>query len=365
MKIRYPRGEWKGPIDNYPLENYPDFELGKPPRFERLAEISHLDEVERISGQRWGEQGIGKLKDVALVRPTDYELNPLFLKNPEFFVMRYYLLTGRKPNIEQLQEEHDKYAQTLKDNGVNVRYMEYESDWGAYGPLRKHFVAARLGFVLKGGVVLKRWGHGSWCRGMEYYAQKFFANIGCPILLFPSGKAIFEDAWIWPAEDVLIGNYGIGCNQEAMEQLMPVLKANDVKDVIMGASTTVMDSYESSGDFHTDVFLGIADVGVAVAYPAQLDWNIYVWLRKKGFKIIEIPHDEQVKCLPSNGVLIEPGKIIMSTEAKKTNAMLRKEGVDVIEVDTIGLAQGGFNGLRCITCRLYREPGPSLEEIKR
>jgi len=55
----------------------------------------------------------------------------------------------------------------------------------------------------------------------------------------------------------------------------------------------------------------------------------------------------------------------MSSEAKKTNAMLRKEGVDVIEVDTVGLAQGGFNGLRCITCRLYREPGPSLEEIKK
>lgn len=200
---------------------------------------------------------------------------------------------------------------------------------------------------------------------MEYHAQKFFANMGCPILLFPSGRAIFEDAWVWPAENVLVGNYGIACNEEAMEQLSPVLKANDVNTVVMGNSTTVMDSMESSGDFHTDVFLGIADVGLAMVYPGQLDWKIYTWLKDNGFRLIEIPYDEQPKCLPSNGVLLEPGKIIMSSEAKKTNAMLRKEGVDVIEVDTVGLAQGGFNGLRCITCRLYREPGPSLEEIKK
>ena len=365
MKVKYPRGEWTGPIDNYPLENYPDYEPGKPPRFERLAEISHLDEVERITGQKWGEQGSGRLREVALVRPTEYELNPFFLNNPEFFVMRYYMLTGRKPDIQKMQEEHDAYAKALQDNGVKVRYMEYEDNMGAYGPMRKHFVAARLGFVLRGGVVMKRWGHGSWCRGMEIYAQKFFASIDCPIILFPTGKAIFEDAWVWPAENVLIGNYGIACNEEAMEQLGPVLKANGVNDVIMGGSTTVMDRFESSGDFHTDVFLGIADVGLAMVYPAQLDWKIYVWLKKHGFRLVEIPADEQVKCLPSNGVMLEPGKIVMSAEAKKTNAALRKEGVDVIEVETTHLAQGGFNGLRCCTCRLYREDGYKLEEIKR
>tara|TARA_B100000315_G_C14595265_1_gene598626 strand:- start:799 stop:1896 length:1098 start_codon:yes stop_codon:yes gene_type:complete len=365
MTIRYPRGDWKGAIEDYPLDEYPDYEAGKSPRFEKITTISHQDEVERSTGQKWGEQGMGRLREVALVRPTEYELNPLFLKNPEFFIMRYYLVTGNKPNMKLLLEQHDAYSKVLKDNGIKVRYMEYEDNWGAYGPLRKHFVAARLGFVLKGGVVIKRWGHGSWCRGMEYHAQKFFADIGCPILLFPSGRAIFEDAWVWPAENVLVGNYGIACNEEAMEQLTPVLKANDVDNVVMGNSTSVMDNMEASGDFHTDVFLGIADLGLAMVYPGQLDYKIYTWLKEHNFRLIEIPPDEQRNCLPSNGVLLEPGKIIMSTEAKKTNAMLRKEGVDVIEVDTNGLSQGGFNGLRCCTCRLLRDQGPELGEIRR
>ncbi len=365
MRLRYPRGEWTGPTEEYPLENYPDYEPGKPPRFERLAAVSHLDEVERITGHRWGEQGIGRLREVALVRPTEYEMNPLFWRNPEFFVQRYYLLTGVKPNLSLLQEQHDDYAQVLKENGVNVRYMVYEDNMGAYGPLRKHFVAARLGFVLRGGVVLKRWGHGSWGRGLEYHAQKFFTSIGCPILLFPSGRAIFEDAWVWPAEGVLIGNYGIACNAEAMEQLMPVLRANGVNTVIMGNSTTVMDTLESGGDFHTDVFLGFADLGLALVYSGQMDYEIYMWLKQNNFRTIEIPADEQIKALPTNGVLLEPGKIIMPSAAEKTNMMLRKEGVDVIEVRTDHLAQGGFNGLRCITCRLLRDPGPTLEEVKR
>jgi N-dimethylarginine dimethylaminohydrolase len=46
--------------------------------------------------------------------------------------------------------------------------------------------------------------------------------------------------------------------------------------------------------------------------------------------------------LPANGVLIRPGKMIMSSFAKKTNAKLRKEGVDVIEIDTDGLSRAAL-----------------------
>jgi N-dimethylarginine dimethylaminohydrolase len=361
-----PRLNWTDDVARYPLEAFPDYEPGMPPRFEKLAEIGHLSEYEKLWGKPCGDQGIGRLREVALIRPNEYEMNRLFLDNPEFFMMRHSLLTHSKASLEKMQENFDGYVDILKHEGVKVDLLDFDKYpvMGVYGPLRKLFVNARLGFVINGGAIIKRWGHSSWSRGLEYYAQRFFTDLDVPILLFVSGKGIFEDAWVWVAENVLIGNYGIACNQEAMDQVMPVLKAAGVEEVVMGNSTAIMDSYESGGDFHTDVVLGIADTGLAMVYPAQLDWSIYTWLRKHGFRLMEIPSDEQ-KWMPANGVLIEPGKIIMSSAVKKTNSMLRKEGVDVIEMDTSGLAHGGVNGIRCVTCRIYREPGPRLEETKR
>ena len=365
-RLKCPRLEWNSKLEDFPLENFPDYEPGKPPRFEKLAELGHLEEYEKLWGRQCGEQGIGRLREVALVRPNAYEMDPLFLKNPEFFLMRHMMLTKTQIDIGRVQENFDRYVEILKGEGVKVNVLDHDTYpvMGVNGPMRKLFVAARLGFVVNGGVIIKRWGHSSWSRGLEYYAQQFFTKLDVPILLFVSGKGIFEDAWVWAAENVLIGSYGIACNQEAMEQINPVLKAAGVEQVLMGNSTSIMDSFESGGDFHTDVCLGIADLGLAVVYPAQLDWSVYTWLKKNRFRLLEIPHDEQVKCLPANGVLIKPGRIIMSSAARKTNAMLRKEGVDVIEMDTDGLAHGGVNGIRCCTCRIYREPGPRLEEIR-
>lgn len=34
-------------------------------------------------------------------------------------------------------------------------------------------------------------------------------------------------------------------------------------------------------------------------------------------------------------------------------------------METSQIKMGGVNGIRCITCRLHREPGPELEEVAR
>ena len=365
MNYRNPRAEYRGDLADYPLENYPDYEPGKPPRFEKLREISHLEEEERVWGQKWGEQGLGRLREVALVRPTEYELNRLWFKDPTFFMLRHHLMTGSKLNIEVLQTQHDEYARLLNENGVKVRYMEFEDPWGAYGPLRKLYVAGRLGTVIRGGVIIKRWGHGSWSRGLERHSMKFFLGINCPILLYPAGRAICEGTWVFPGENVAIIHMGLAMNQEGLEQVMPVLKAAGIEQVITAQSTTVMDSYSAGGYYHSDLVMSIVDLGLALVYPAQLDWNLYMWLRNQKFRLIEVPTDELLSCVAVNGMQIAPGKIIMPAAATKTNAALRREGADVIEYESSGIHGLMMGGLRCMTARLYREPGPRLEELKK
>ena len=67
---------WEGPLEEYPLESYPDYIPGKPPRTEILEDFNYLDELPRIRGKCWGSQGIGRLREVALVRPTEHEQSP-------------------------------------------------------------------------------------------------------------------------------------------------------------------------------------------------------------------------------------------------------------------------------------------------
>jgi N-dimethylarginine dimethylaminohydrolase len=361
-----PRQQYHGDLADYPLENYPDYEPGMPPRFHKLAAISHLEEYERVWGRKWGEQGVGRLRDVALTRPTDYEFNPLFAKDPVFFMYRHRFGPGSKLTWQDMLDQHDDYAKLLKENGVNVHYMEFEDTWGAYGPLRKLYVAGRLGTVIRGGVIIKRWGHGSWGRGLERHAMKYFVGMNCPILLYPTGRAILEGTWAFPAENIAIIHMGIAMNKEGLEQVMPVLRAAGIEQVITAQTTSVLDSFSSGIHFHTDHILTIAGLGVALVDPSQLDWDLCNWFRENRIRMIEVPPDELASAIATNGMSLDTNKIIMPTGAKKTNALLRKEGVEVIEFETSKLqALMQMGSLRCMTCRLYREPGPRLEEIKR
>jgi N-dimethylarginine dimethylaminohydrolase len=89
-----------------------------------------------------------------------------------------------------------------------------------------------------------------------------------------------------------------------------------------------------------------------------------MWLKEHKYKLIEVPPEELLSCVAVNGMSLGDRKIVMPKAAVKTNALLRKEGVDVIELDTSGLHGLMMGGLRCMTMRLYREPGPRLEELK-
>ena len=54
------------------LDDFPYYEPGKVPQYQRYhAEVSYLDELELIWGKRWGAQGIGRLREVAMVQPTE------------------------------------------------------------------------------------------------------------------------------------------------------------------------------------------------------------------------------------------------------------------------------------------------------
>ena len=349
---------WEGRLEDYPLENYPDYEPGKPPRTEVLEQFSYLDELPRIWGKRWGSQGIGRLREVALVAPTEHETDPLWAKDPTFFLLRH----AAKIDLDLLCRHHEAYAQTLRDCGVEVHLFEFEDVMGAYGPMRKLFIAGDIR-VVRGGAIQSRFGHGSFKRGVEREMQRFLARIGCPIIYTVCGNGIFEAGELYNvAEDVMLTMLSNSANREGLEQVRFVLERCGVKEMHAARATTIMDSFESGGEFHIDMFFGVIDLRKAVIFPNQLDYETYKWLRSKGFELIEIPADEQQKYAPANLVLLEPGKVIMPKGAVETIRRVERAGVEVVAIDTEGIQHGGVNGVSCITGQLLRDPGPGLED---
>ena len=324
----------------------------------KLAEYSYLDEYEAVWGRSWGSPGIGKLREVALVAPSTHEGNPHWMKDPSFFLLRY----RSQLDIGLMIRNHQAYADLLTKHGVDIHWMEFEDAWGAWGPMRKLFVCEELRFV-RGGAILPRFGHASYKRGLEREFQRFLAEIGCPILYSVHGDGIMEvgPMFVAIAEDVFIAGLSCAANQDGLDQVLPVMYRSGVKEVHVIQLPTILDSFASGGEFHVDMIISPLDHRKVLVWPNNLPWETYVWLRAKGFEIIEIAAEDQKYC-PANLVLLEPGKVIMPKRAQRTIERVRNAGVEVIEFDSDGIMQGGVNGLKCITMEVLRDPGPGLDD---
>ena len=62
----------------FKMSDFPDYVGGMPPDPAVIHDIDYLDEIEKIWGRKWGAQGIGQLKEVALVMATDHENHDIF-----------------------------------------------------------------------------------------------------------------------------------------------------------------------------------------------------------------------------------------------------------------------------------------------
>ena len=113
-------------LSKFRIEQYPDYRPGQPPDLLKLHEASYLDEVEQTWGRQWGAMGIGKLREVALSKPLEWEIDPFFTQDPDFFLLRYQ----RGLNLDEMRRSHDTYAELLTRHGVGIQWMEYPgSDW--------------------------------------------------------------------------------------------------------------------------------------------------------------------------------------------------------------------------------------------
>jgi N-dimethylarginine dimethylaminohydrolase len=351
----------KGYKEGKVLQSLPWFEGGKPTKNWLLHDTDFYDEVDKIWGKKWGAEGIGRLREVLVSKPTENETRNEYAKEWQY----YYSSAAGKANLSKLQEQFDSYYKLLKENGVRVNYVDPPLPAiGPYGYLKNLVTLAGGGLVVRGGGIIHRMGLGSWQRGREVIWTKTLTALGVPIYLTIHGKGVAEPgAGRWLDSKHFVFNESVVCNEEGIEQINFILNNLGIQFIVTHSPGWINSTGDGNiGTSHADMFLMAADLGVVVLYPDLVNYSFVRYLQRMKFKIIEVAPEEYWD-LAVNGVTLEPGKVIMNKGSPKAAKALAKQGVDVIQVDFSESQKFAIAGLHCATLELIRDqPGPLLEE---
>ncbi|MBI4284394.1 MAG: hypothetical protein HY670_00635 [Chloroflexi bacterium] len=338
------------------LKAQPWFEQGKPCKTDIFHKRSWREEFEAIWG-KWGCHGIGKLKKVALSLPHEYELNPVFEKEPAY----YRLYKNRLPDIDKVRKMYEKYASLLESEGVQVFWLDPPpSPLGPYGFMRSFSTPGLT--ATKAGMILTRMGRaGCFADVYARWWSQELPRIGCPI--YHMMLEVAEMTPIYLGENAVVLADGYPTSEAgALEYQHLLEKLGD--EVWMAHNPGYVErwGFPAGGTSHLDMVLGIADLGLAICYPSFIDYRTIAYLRSKKIRFVEVPPEEFVE-YGVNTLALEPGKVIISAGARETIKALRGEGVECLDFDFSENAAGGIGGPDCITAKLYREPGPSLADL--
>ena len=212
------------------LTRFPFYEEGKVPQYHRYhAEVSYLDELPLIWGKRWGAQGIGRLREVAMVRPTHTEVRKLYEQDSAYFVFN-----GITPDLALMQAQHQSLAKLYERLGVTVHYVTWPDDppRSAYGPMKRS-ISAAAGFVVNGGAIIPREATPYW-RGRSRYVSQFLMGLGCPILYTVHGHGVCEiGAAVRMSDDFIVLMLSTDCNRDGADQVIPILHRAGYKEVLL------------------------------------------------------------------------------------------------------------------------------------
>jgi N-dimethylarginine dimethylaminohydrolase len=348
------------------IRDLPWFESGRALKNWVLHDTDMYDEVEQVWGRRWGAEGIGRLREVLVSRPTENEIRKEYAQEWQY----YYSTTAENADLGKMQAEFDEYYETLENHGVRVHYIEPPVPAiGAYGYLKNLVTLAGGGLVVRGGAIVHRMGLGSWQRGREVIWSKILTSLQIPIYLTVHGRGIAEvGAGRWLDSQTFVFNNSTVGNEEGLRQVEFVLENLGI-EFIKTFSPGWVDHHEGGkvGTQHADMFLLVPDERVCVLAPHLVDYEFVRELFRRGFDVVEVPVDEYWD-LATNGITLEPGKILTNVGSPTVVKELERRDIEVLQLGFSESHRFALAGLHCATLELVRDqPGSSVgtEEPRR
>ncbi|MGD9763193.1 MAG: arginine deiminase family protein [Candidatus Binatia bacterium] len=358
------------------LKDIPFYQKGKR-AWDVIRDMHQSDYVtataEKVAGRRFGCNGIGKLKEVALHFPTEYtryHVNPQFKQDPEFWAELWGTPDLPDFDVKKLQTETEQYAKTLEKNGVKVHWVEFpDPPMSPYGPMMGQIYLA-WGMIWRGGSIISKMGFIPNTIGLtEYLAKWAWNELNIPVLTAITKGACEPGACLFIAQDVLVTAISCAFTEEGVAQFANALASTsgtpEFHNLTLRPSVKSYFDADTGACAHPDMNIAPVDTGKVLIAPASFDFASRKWLEDNNFEVIEVDHEEHRQLLaPCNLTVLEPGKVIMHAECERSIRKVRDAGVEVIETPGSEILKSG-GGIRCRTMQIYREPGPALDDIRK
>ncbi|MCG2779083.1 MAG: arginine deiminase family protein [Desulfobacterales bacterium] len=335
------------------LEKIPFYQKDMPHK--PIYGIDFLDEVEMAWGEKWGlNSTFGKIRKILVYRPGEEQKEALIQEDLQLFN-----LPEGPSDFEKMQEQHDEFVTAMENEGIEVIFLEPRKPLiGTYGIPIRSAPFLRETITVRGGVIICRLAV-AYKKGLEAFAARRVAELGCPILHTIHGMGVFEASnMVWIDEKSVILATGLRSNAEGLRQVEAVLRAQGVEDIHHAQLPGYLQKRThqvgpSSGIFHLDMTFGMAYYNIAVLWPGGVGYDTVSWLEEKGIDIIELSEEELHLCAP-NLLPIAPKKVISPATGINMNRELEKRGIEVVEVDLSEFAKAG-GGPTCLTLPLVRD----------
>lgn len=315
----------------------------------KIENMFESEVYEEVWGKEFGvDNSVGKIKKVLLHCPGDEllqladgkyeeEAGARILKNKQGRI-RNYFKSHELPDIGLMKEQHNRMADILKNNGVEICYLNDPTNYWTNLTFTRD-----VALMLPKGAVLTRFAM-YFHQGDTFLTQKFMAEQNIPLLGAIQGTGTIEGGSfsMLDKKTAIIGR-SVRINDAGIEQLRTLLSYQGIELLVVD-----MPAYYIHLD---EAFVPVDKDKVLVSTFILPHWFLK-YLSERGYQLIETDRDDPM--LTNNCIAIEPGKVLFSEKGVKTLKNLEKAGVEVLTVDISEINKLG-GGIHCSTLPLLRE----------
>ncbi|WP_438448595.1 dimethylarginine dimethylaminohydrolase family protein [Gorillibacterium sp. sgz5001074] len=315
----------------------------------RVTEPFHDPHLLRdIWGAPWGViNGTGTLRKVLVHRPGDEVLKlHRHAEQIESGPVLTGAIHGRSPHelhgqemarLDALQEQHDALTVLLHEHGVETVEAGDANGWP------ERLFVRDSGMVVPGGVIIPRFA--LYIRyGEAALAARTFHSLGMPVLGMVQGSGFAEGGsfTMLDARTAVIGR-SERVNAEGIRQIGAILDFQNVRLLAVDLPSTII---------HLDEAFLMVDRRKALVNTALLPFWFLDELHNRQIELLHAdPSDHP---LSINGLVLGPGKVLLSDTACRTIELLDRCGVEVIPAKVTEFFKLG-GGIHCLTLPLIRD----------
>ncbi|WP_248622075.1 dimethylarginine dimethylaminohydrolase family protein [Enterococcus cecorum] len=270
------------------------------------------------------------LKEVIVCSPKFYVFNAI---NE---ITKSWMEKGETEQNERMVAEWQTLVNAYRENGVIVHEVD------AHKELEVQTFARDFGAMVKEGAIIGKFRHPARQKETEVYEQKL-KELGIPVIARVNAGC-FEGGDFWMIDDHTLAFGLVDRTDQA--------GVDNLREQLAKYGYTVVGVPAPPANLHLDMVFNIVAEKVCIAATEQLPYNFIQMLKRRNYKIIDVP-SELVFKHGCNVQALGNGKVLGIENNKSVNEAMEAEGIEVIKLPLEQILKAG-GGPHCMTFPVRR-----------